>query len=85
MTLGLARYRAGDWPGAAAEFEAVIGIVPGSAEAHNNLGACLERMGRLEEALTHYAETVRLAPESADARANLARAAALQKTRRGRD
>jgi len=39
--------------------------------AHNNLGNALQRQGRLEEAVTHYNEAVRLKPDYAEAYNNL--------------
>jgi Flp pilus assembly protein TadD len=41
-------------------------------EAHGNLAIVLERLGRNDEALAHYRETVRLAPGDVRARLNLA-------------
>mgnify|MGYP001444998034 CR=1 FL=1 len=35
---------------------------PGSARAHNNLGVALESVGKLDEAMFHYRETLRLDP-----------------------
>ena len=41
------------------------------AEAHNNLGQVLAIEGRTDEAIIHFRRAVALAPELADARANL--------------
>jgi Flp pilus assembly protein TadD len=51
-------------------------LKPDFAEAHNNLGTALHRMGRIEEAISQYQEALRLKPESEEARANLARTTA---------
>jgi tetratricopeptide (TPR) repeat protein len=44
---------------------------PDFASAHNNLGMILARQGRLEEAITHFSEALRIYPDYASARQNL--------------
>ncbi len=66
--LGFAHAALGDWPRAARSFE--LGGTP--AEAQNNLGLAYERAGNLAQAREHYAEAMRLDPQLAVARANLA-------------
>jgi len=51
--------------------------MPYWAGAHNNLGVLLERRGRLDEAIRHYSEALRLDPDYAKARNNLERALSL--------
>jgi len=46
-------------------------IRPAYAEAHNNLGVALARQGRLDDAIVHFSESVRLEPNYSQARANL--------------
>ena len=46
-------------------------IDPLSAEAHNNMGGALQRLGRLDEALKEHQEAVRLNPALVDARYNI--------------
>jgi Flp pilus assembly protein TadD len=41
-------------------------------EAHNNLGVALASQDRLNEAIAHFREALRLEPNYAQARANLA-------------
>ena len=43
---------------------AALRLDPQQAGAHNNLALALVRLGRLADALPHYAETVRLLPDS---------------------
>jgi Flp pilus assembly protein TadD len=40
-------------------------------EAHNNLGVALARQGKINEAIAHFSEAVRLKPDYMQARANL--------------
>lgn len=42
--------------------------------AHNNMGRIMLEMGRVEDAVSHYREVVRIKPEDADARGNLGNA-----------
>jgi tetratricopeptide (TPR) repeat protein len=44
------------------------------AEVHNELGVVFAKLGRMPEAIAHFTEAVRLNPDLAAARANLARA-----------
>jgi Flp pilus assembly protein TadD len=46
---------------------------PGYADARNNLGVFLARMGRVDEARAEFQETLRRDPTRADARQNLER------------
>jgi tetratricopeptide (TPR) repeat protein len=55
------------------EIEMVLSVTPGNAEAHNLRGAILEGMGRRQEALAAYEESVRLKPDYAAALANVKR------------
>ncbi len=44
------------------------------AEAHNNLGAALAQTGKIEEAIAHFEQALRINPDFADAHANLGNA-----------
>lgn len=44
---------------------------PASAEAHNNMGGALQRLGRFDEALEEHKEAARLNPALLDARYNI--------------
>ena len=46
---------------------------PDFAQAENNLGVVLERLGRTEEAIAHYRRAGEILPGYADAANNLAR------------
>jgi cytochrome c-type biogenesis protein CcmH/NrfG len=50
--------------------------------AYNNLGNVLAAQGHLDDAVEHYAEAVRLNPNYAEARSNLARTLAARKSSR---
>lgn len=62
-----ARYRAGDFAGAAADLKP-----DDSALAHYNRGNALARAGHLQDALAAYSEALKHAPEDADAQYNKA-------------
>ena len=44
---------------------------PNNAEAHYNLGQALAALGQRDEAIAHFKETLRLAPNYRDAREQL--------------
>jgi Flp pilus assembly protein TadD len=54
----------------------------GSPEEQNDLGVALGRLGRLDAAVPHFEEALRLKPDFADARVNLARVQAALHGRR---
>ena len=51
------------WKRAANELRETLRLDPNSAEAHNDYGYALEKIGYLDEALDAYREAVNLAPE----------------------
>ena len=53
---------------------------PNSASAHNNLGAALAQMGRISEAIEQLKAALRINPNDIDARDNLTKLEAVQKT-----
>jgi tetratricopeptide (TPR) repeat protein len=55
-------------------FRAAVAAKPDLAEAHNNIGSALERLGRIPEALTSYFEAQRIDPSLAANRKNLCHA-----------
>ncbi len=71
-TLGEARDRAGDRPGAIAALEQAVSIAPRSAHARHHLGAILFTSGRAAEARPHLEAAVRLWPAHPLAWADLA-------------
>ena len=52
-------------------FETAVRLEPANADAQVNLGAVLQKMGRLEEAADVYRDALRLRPDAAGARNNL--------------
>jgi predicted O-linked N-acetylglucosamine transferase (SPINDLY family) len=48
-----------------------VSLLPGDAEAHNNLGIVFQHLGRLQEAETSYRNAIRLNPNYAHAFGNL--------------
>jgi Ca-activated chloride channel homolog len=61
-----AQYRAGDYAGSLADLAGLAG-----PEADYNRGNALARLGRFDEAIAAYEQTLAQAPDHADARANL--------------
>jgi tetratricopeptide (TPR) repeat protein len=44
---------------------------PNFVEAHNYVGVVLLKLGKVQEAIAHFSEAVRLKPDYAEARQNL--------------
>ncbi len=57
---------------ASALLEALLQVDPGDWAAHNDLGSALLEKGRLEDAMGHYNEALRLKPDYPEANNNLA-------------
>jgi hypothetical protein len=55
------------------EFQAVVALEPGSAEAHSNLGLAYMATGRMAEAAAEFRAALAIDPRSAEAAAGLAR------------
>jgi len=55
-----------------------VALDPGLANAHNGLGVAYARRGDVARAMTEWEEALRLRPDLADARENLARFRARQ-------
>lgn len=61
----------GFWRDSETLFQRALAVVPDNTTAYINLGAVLERQGRLEEALTNYLAALRLEPGRAATHNNL--------------
>ena len=66
-------------PEALEQFEAAVRIRPEDAEAHNNLGGVLAKLGRFPEATEEFKKALQLDPDLASAHYNLATLQAQQK------
>ncbi|MEE8585651.1 MAG: tetratricopeptide repeat protein [Acidobacteriota bacterium] len=66
------------YPQAEKVFRQVLGIRPGNARDHVNLGASLAGQGRLEEAVVQYRKALRIQPDEAFAHHNLSLALSRQ-------
>ncbi|MBV8808589.1 MAG: sulfatase-like hydrolase/transferase, partial [Acidobacteriaceae bacterium] len=62
LSLGLNKQRAGDFAGAAREFEAAIQQDPSEAEPHFELGFCQFRLGQLDDAIQQFKAALALEP-----------------------
>jgi len=60
-------YREGRHEDAVGAFEQAIDIDPKLARAERSLGAALEKLGRKDEAVTHFRRYLDLAPDASDA------------------
>lgn len=70
---GVARFKAGDYAAAAADFQAALDQDAGSAMDLANLGLCLERLGQTEMAAHHLHAALTLDPDIGFAREALSR------------
>ena len=68
---------------AAREYEAVLHLGRDLAFAHNGLACALAYEGKLDEAVDHFEQAVRLKPDYQDARKNLAQVVARKKSANG--
>ncbi len=59
------------WSEAAEHYAAVLALKPADAGAHNKLANCYNQLGRMGEAILHYRETYRLAPDFPEALASV--------------
>jgi protein O-mannosyl-transferase len=78
LCLVLARNQLGYWKNSEALLRHAIVVTSDNPEAQNNLGLALTDQGRLDEAITHFEEALRLVPDSPDAHNNLATALGMQ-------
>jgi predicted O-linked N-acetylglucosamine transferase (SPINDLY family) len=68
--LGIIHHQRGEHIAAIRQIDAALKVNPKIAAAHNNRGAALAALGRLEEAADSYARAVALAPDYLDAHLN---------------
>jgi Flp pilus assembly protein TadD len=69
--IGLLQDEAGDWKAGEAAHRKAVELEPGRDDLRNNLGYCLLRQGRNEEAAAEFREAVRINPQSLIASDNL--------------
>jgi Tfp pilus assembly protein PilF len=61
----------GDYSKAEPLFKRALAIDSSSPEIHNNLGVAFARQGKLDEAIVHFREALRLRPSYEQAQLNL--------------
>ena len=66
------------WQNSITLFQHTLQVTTNNHFAHNNLGVALAHNGRLNEAISHYSEALRLKPEAFEVHNNLANALAAQ-------
>ena len=66
------------WRDSITLFEHALEVTRRNAVIHNNLGIALAKQGKLDQAIVHFAEVVRLKPDFAEAHYNLGNALAKQ-------
>jgi len=71
---GSAKFSAGDYESAKNDFEKAVEKNPNDADAQNNLGQALIRLGRVAEAVAHLERAVAIAPDTWAYRFNLGKA-----------
>ncbi len=77
LALGAASYvQVSHWRDTVTLFTHTLAVSPDNAVAHSLLGSALQDQGRLDEALAHHREAVRIAPGYVEARVNLGAALA---------
>ena len=69
--LGVVLAADGDYPGAAAEYQKAIAILPDYSDARANLGHALLKMGQFQQAAAQLDEALRLQPTQAEAHADV--------------
>lgn len=74
--LGLLHDETGDWKEGEAAHRKAVALAPGRDDLRNNLGYCLLRQGRGEEAAAEFQAALRINPQSVIARNNLGLAVA---------
>jgi tetratricopeptide (TPR) repeat protein len=67
----LSRVQLGYWKDSETLFRHALDVTRDNWLAHNNLGAALERAGRVQEAMTQWEQTLRIKPDDAKAYYNL--------------
>lgn len=61
---GVSHYKQGHWDVAEVHFRKSLGVDPGLAEAHFNLGLSLDKLGKHEDATRSFKKAVELAPNN---------------------
>lgn len=81
---GLVAFRRGRWEQAAGHFRRALELEPELVTSLNNLAVCLERRGRLDEAIEMLHRAARIAPADAHIRFNLRRVISHRAARKAR-
>jgi Flp pilus assembly protein TadD len=71
LCLGLTRHQLGYWQDSESLFRHATEVTENNYIAHNNLGVALNAKGRIDEAIRHFQEALRVEPDFAEAHGNL--------------
>ncbi len=69
--IGIKKMESGDYEGAKKMFESVVFREPRNAEAYNNYGLALKKLGKSEEAFEQYRKALSIDPDFAECTNNL--------------
>jgi Tfp pilus assembly protein PilF len=64
---GITWIQVGYWHGSGTLFEHALSMTSNNEVAHTNMGVYLQQQGKLREAVAHYSEALRIAPDFVDA------------------
>ena len=84
LCLALTCQKIGYWKDSETLFRHALEVTQNNNVAHYNLGVALGQKGQLTEAIVQFQEAIRLKPDYADAKDNLARALALRNESKAR-
>ncbi len=74
LCLGLTRQQLGYWRNSETLFRHALAVTKNNYLAHNNLGIALAKNGRIDEAIQHFQEAIRLEPDFVYGHINLGKA-----------
>ncbi len=71
LLIGLSWRQAGFWKNSLTLFEHTLAVTSDNYTAHNNLGAVLYNLGNIDEAISHYRQSIQINPDYSKGHFNL--------------